>query len=235
MANQIKTRWRHVSPSPSRAAAPPTSSPSSPQKLHPHKYAMRRNFSNPEAIALQARRRAMARNADELAGDYYPADTESFESSPDHSYRIRTYSLYQVRDNRPTGEDGSWSRELLGWEGSVDSFTSLGADVSEVSRMIRECSVDSDGSDFSLNMSIHENYGMTTLQVMERIEAEVNSVKDNCLAINQEIYTLHDPRNIPNLPHSESDLSINNSVHHGSGADLVNLHVNRASFKGISL
>ena len=79
------------------------------------------------------------------------------------------------------------------WDGSIDSIVSA-ADVSDVSRLIRECSVDSDGSDFSLDMSLNERCGLSTLQVIERIEQEINNVKDNCLAMNQELYTLHDIR-----------------------------------------
>lgn len=109
----------------------------------------------------------------------------------------------------------------------MDSFAS-GADVSEVSRLIRECSIDSDGSDFSLNMSINDGYGLNTIQRMEQIEAEVNSLKTNCLAIDQEIHTLHTDIRTSDISSSEEDVNAD------SVADqLVNLAVDRDSFKGL--
>lgn len=105
------------------------------------------------------------------------------------------------------------------WDGSIDSIN-----VSEVSRLIRDCSVDSDGSDFSLDMSLNERCGLSTLQVIERIEQEINNVKDNCLAMNQELYTLHDVR-IDNDTPSSADTA--------PEAELGKLQLSRSSFMGI--
>ena len=119
-----------------------------------------------------------------------------------------------------------WQVDSLGsrWNGSVDSFVS-GTDVSEVSRLIRECSIDSDASDFSLDVSLNEGCGLNTLQVIERIEAEIDSVKNNCLEMNQRISTLHDVKNAaavqPQLAHSTSRM------------DLARLHAERAPFSGL--
>jgi len=117
------------------------------------------------------------------------------------------------------GEVEPWNQ----WDGSIDSIVSA-VDVSDVSRLIRECSVDSDGSDFSLDMSLNERCGLSTLQVIERIEQEINNVKDNCLAMNQELYTLHDIRlGEAATPNTEVAPEM----------ELGKLHLSRSSFMGI--
>lgn len=110
----------------------------------------------------------------------------------------------------------SWSL----WDGSVESFVS---GASEVSRLIRECSVDSDCSDFSLDLPFSAGCSSNTLEVIERIEQEINSVKNNCLAMNHELYTLHDH---PTSGGSEIDLS-------GMNMELAPLHLSQSSFKGM--
>lgn len=93
-----------------------------------------------------------------------------------------------------------------------------------MSRLIRECSIDSDCSEFSLDLPLNEGCGLSTLEVIERIEQEINSVKDNCLAMNHELYTLHDVR--PAISNSESELDLS-----ATSLKLVNL--DQSSFKGM--
>jgi len=114
-------------------------------------------------------------------------------------------------------DGASWSL----WDGSVESFVS---GASEVSRLIRECSVDSDCSDFSLDLPFSAGCSSNTLEVIERIEQEINSVKNNCLAMNHELYTLHDVH--PTSGGSEIDLS-------GMNMELAPLHLSQSSFKGM--
>ena len=64
--------------------------------------------------------------------------------------------------------------------------------MSDLSRLIRDCSVDSDGSDFSLDVPLNEGRGLSTLRVIQRIEEEIRNLKDNCLAMNHELDTLRD-------------------------------------------
>ena len=106
----------------------------------------------------------------------------------------------------------------------MDSFAS-GMDVSDVSRLIRDCSIDSDASDFSLDMTLNEGCGWSTLKVIERIEAEINSVKNNCFEMNQEIFTLHDVKDVAH-PEASADSS-------GSWMDLDKLEAKQTSFKGL--
>ena len=92
-----------------------------------------------------------------------------------------------------------------------------------MSRLIRECSVDSDCSEFSLDFPLNEGCGLSTLEVIERIEQEIDSVKNNCLAMNHELYTLHDVRpSITASGESENDL-----------AELAPIILPPSSFKGM--
>jgi hypothetical protein len=96
-----------------------------------------------------------------------------------------------------------------------------------VSRLIRECSVDSDCSDFSLDLPFSAGCSSNTLEVIERIEQEINSVKNNCLAMNHELYTLHDVHPaVITSGGSEIDLS-------GINMELAPLHLSQSSFKGM--
>ena len=99
-------------------------------------------------------------------------------------------------------------------------------DVSEVSRLIRDCSIDSDASDFSLDMTLNEGCGWSTLKVIERIEAEINSVKNNCFEMNQEIFTLHDVKDPDAHPEASADAS-------GSWMDLDKLEAKQTPFRGL--
>ena len=64
---------------------------------------------------------------------------------------------------------------------------------------------------------------MSTLEVIERIEQEIDSVKNNCLAMNHELYTLHDVRpSITASGESENDL-----------AELAPIILPPSSFKGM--
>ena len=73
-------------------------------------------------------------------------------------------------------------------------------------------------------MSLNEGCGLSTLQVIERIEQEINSVKSNCLAMDQELHTLHDIR--PQITNSENEL--NNPT---QGLDFISHHTSKPSFK----
>lgn len=185
IADQIRTRWRHVTRDSRRYTS--SSTPKSSTGL-------RRHYSSPEQLVRLGQLHKSAQDAKEssymvhLSEESMMMDEGSSSqrsSSPNGSLRLRSHSL-TYRD--PSFQIGSvWSR----WNGSVESSVS-GMDVTEVSRLIRDCSIDSDGSDFSLDVSLNEGCGWSTLKVIERIEAEINSVKNNCLEMNQDIFTLND-------------------------------------------
>ena len=168
IANQIKTRWRHVAMrKPCQVASVSNELVFVPTRCR---------FSTPESRSCDVSPYLVRQGSESDLSD----GLESLLSQGSPSYnQVRSYSFFPVMENG-----------TLRWNtGSRDSVISVGADVSEVSRLIRECSLSSDESDLSL--SIHEEHGLSTIQVMERIEAEVNSIKDNCLEMNQEIVTLH--------------------------------------------
>ena len=199
IADQIRTRWRHVTlrrEQQRTAAVPPKSLlMSPPQEEEQQQQPIRRYFSTPEGLVrLQGETYSIAQHWQQQRirgtfGDSFSALSSSGESSPIHSVqRFRSHSL-SVRDQQPRSHlesSGQWSP----WDSMVlaDSVT----DVSDVSRLIRDCSVDSDGSDFSLDVSLNEGCGLSTLRVIQRIEEEINSVKNNCLAMNQELDTLRE-------------------------------------------
>lgn len=94
-----------------------------------------------------------------------------------------------------------------------------------MSRLIRECSIDSDCSEFSLDLPLNEGCGLNTLEVIERIEQEINSVKNNCLAMNHELFTLHDVHPaVTGNEEPEIDLS---------GINMEMVPRNQSSFKGM--
>lgn len=114
-ANQIKTRWRHVTSS--KIAARPASATSrrfSSSSLSGESVGSLRNTpSRRVANLIQGRSFSsgdlqVVPNGGGGGGDGYfdirrlddyAADTE--DSSPDHNYRIRSYSLYQYKNKPP--------------------------------------------------------------------------------------------------------------------------------------
>ena len=193
---------------------------------------MRRGYSTPEGLVQLQQHKSAAQGGHFCGRLSADKQNDSFsgwsseESSPQHAYRLRSYSL-SVRDLRFQPESAPWSM----WDGggSVESFASGADAMSEVSRMIRECSIDSDCSEFSLDLlPLNDGCGLSTLEVIERIEQEINSVKNNCLAMNHELFTLHDVRPEAAVPEggSGSELDL-------SAASLELMPLDQSSFKGI--
>ncbi|XP_057373987.1 uncharacterized protein LOC130694896 [Daphnia carinata] len=215
IADQIRTRWRHV---PRRNKQT--------QEVEYHPQPLHQSYSIPDGLVkfnephslhkFAQNERFLVRQSNESFSGF-----SSHEASPSHACRIRSYSL-SVKDQYLQSEGSSWSF----WDSSVESFIS-GTDCSETSRLIREYSVDSDCSDFSLDIPFSESCNSNTLEVIERIEQEINSVKNNCLAMNHELYTLHDvhPSGITS-GESEMDLS-------SITMELAPLHMSQSSFKGM--
>lgn len=231
IADQIRTRWRHVArqcntnrSEKSRLVGPNVQlqqSPTSPLDSPRSGTTMRRSYySTPEGLVRLHKQESSSSYSLAQRVAYCSGGDSSGLSTPGEPYsprRLRSYSL-SVRDSRFRQQ----AESAMFWDvatGSVDSvFTA--ADVSELSRLIRDCSVDSDGSDFSLDVPLpNEGCGLSTLRVIQRIEEEINSLKNNCLAMNQELDTLRDEQAAtPDM----AQLS-----------PAIGVQLSRASFKGL--
>ena len=117
-----------------------------------------------------------------------PDGKERYSASPSVSSRCSSPSS-EARDSGGGGRSDSLDSDGGGCS-MTGSMVELVANAREVRRLIRETSFDSTASDFSLDLSLHENLGASTADGLEGLCRGLDRLVDNCETIDLDMAAL---------------------------------------------